>query len=69
MRELARIELEASLLKDDTATSPLPEGLDIRALIEEYSKRVNQRLKVKEDKIKESSMENDNIKAMAEVWE
>ena len=41
MRELARIELEASLLKDDTATSPLPEGLDIRALIEEYSKRVN----------------------------
>jgi len=69
MRELVKVQLEGHLIKAFANKDPLSEELEVRGLIEEFVKRVGIVLKEKEEKSKESSVDNENIKAMAEMWD
>lgn len=49
----------------------LPEDLEVRGLIEEFGKRVLANVQEKDEKARESSqaVDNQNMKAMSEMWE
>ena len=71
MREMVKIELERQLLQQFANKDALPEDLEIRGLIEEFGKRISVMMQEKDDKAKESSqaVDNQNMKAMSEMWE
>lgn len=71
MRELVKIELERQLLQQFANKDALPEDLEIRGLVEEFGKRINVMMQYKDEKAKESSqaVDNQNMKAMSEMWE
>ena len=71
MRELVKIELERQLLQQFANKDALPEDLEIRGLVEEFGKRISVMMQEKDDKAKESSqaVDNQNMKAMSEIWE
>ena len=71
MRELVKIELETQLLQQFANKDALPEDLEIRGLVEEFGKRISVMMQEKDDKVKESSqaVDNQNMKAMSEMWE
>ena len=71
MREMVKVQLEGHLIKSFANKEPLSEELEVKGLIEEFVKRVLNVMKEKDEKSKESSqaVDNENIKAMTEMWD